>query len=42
VTIPADAYYVQFYLKGKTAGTGSVTISNANYRTYTNTVTVTP
>jgi hypothetical protein len=42
VTIPADAYYVQFYLKGLTAGTGSVTITNSNYKTYTNTVTVTP
>jgi uncharacterized protein YjdB len=40
VTIPADAYYVQFYLKGKTAGTGSVTITNANYSSYTVTVTV--
>ena len=40
VTIPADAQYVQFYLVGKTAGTGSATITNANYKTYTNTVTV--
>ena len=42
VTIPADAYYVQFYLKGKTAGTGSVTITGTNYTSYLNTVTVTP
>jgi hypothetical protein len=42
VTIPADAQYVQFYVVGLSAGPGSVTITNANYKTYTNTVTVTP
>ena len=42
VTVPAAAQYVQFYLKGVSAGTGSVTILNANYRSYFNTVTVTP
>jgi uncharacterized protein YjdB len=42
VTIPADAYYVQFYLKGQAAGTGSVTITQANYQSYTPTVTVSP
>lgn len=42
VTVPAAAQYVQFYLKGVSVGTGSVTISNANYRSYFNTVTVTP
>jgi hypothetical protein len=40
VTIPADAQYVQFYLVGKTAGAGSVTITNSQYRSYTITVTV--
>jgi hypothetical protein len=39
-TIPADGYYVQFYLKGVSSGTGSATITSANYVTYTNTVTV--
>ncbi len=42
VTIPADAQFVQFYLKGVSAGSGSVTITNADYRSYFNTVTVTP
>jgi hypothetical protein len=42
VTIPADAQYVQFYLKGVSAGAGSVTITNATYKSYFNTVTVTP
>jgi hypothetical protein len=40
VTIQADAQYVQFYLVGKTAGTGSVTITSSTYRSYTTTVTV--
>ena len=40
VTIPADANYVTFYLVGKSAGSGSVTITNANYKTYSTTVTV--
>jgi len=40
VTIPANAYYVQFYLVGKAAGSGSVTITNADYKTYSTTVTV--
>ena len=40
VTIPADQYYVQFYVKGLSAGTGSVAITNANYQTYNITVTV--
>jgi len=40
VTVPADAQYVQFYLKGKTAGAGSVTITATNYQSYTSTVQV--
>lgn len=40
--IPADTYYVQFYLKAVSSGTGSATISNVNYTSYTNSVTVTP
>ena len=42
VTIPANAQYVQFYVKGLTAGTSSVTITNANYTTYSPSITVTP
>ena len=42
VTIPAAANYVQFWLVGKTAGTGSVTITSPMYKTYSTTVTVTP
>lgn len=42
VTIPADAQSVPFYLVGKTAGAGSVTITSTTYQTYTTTVTVTP
>jgi hypothetical protein len=42
VSIPANAQYVQFYLVAKTQGAGSVTITNANYRTYVATVTVAP
>jgi hypothetical protein len=42
VTVPADAQSVQFYLKGVSAGSGSVTITNADYKSYFNTVTVTP
>jgi uncharacterized protein YjdB len=42
VIVAADASYAPFYLKGVTAGTGSVTITQANYQTYTPTVTVSP
>ena len=42
ITVPADANYVQFYLKGVSAGPGSATITNLNYSQYSNTVTVTP
>jgi hypothetical protein len=34
VTVPADASQVQFYVKAKTAGTGTATITNSNYKTY--------
>jgi hypothetical protein len=40
VTIPAGQYYVQFYVVGLSAGTGSVQITNADYQTYAPTVTV--
>jgi len=40
IVIPADAYYVQFWVKGVSAGTGTITITNANYATYTNSLTV--
>jgi hypothetical protein len=40
VIIPADAYFVQFYLKGVSSGTGSANITSTNYVTYSNTVTV--
>ena len=42
VVVPADGNSVTFWLKGVTAGTGSVNITNTNYQTYTNTVSVTP
>jgi hypothetical protein len=35
VTIPADAYYVQFYVKATGHGTGSGTIAATNYQTQT-------
>jgi hypothetical protein len=35
VTVPADGSQVQFYVKAKTAGTGTATIANPNYKTYT-------
>ncbi len=41
-TIPADASYVQFWLKGVTAGTGSANITATSYAPYTNTLSVTP
>lgn len=40
VVVPADGSYVQFYLKGVSSGTGTATITNANYTTYTNSVSV--
>ena len=40
VVIPADQYSVQFYVKGVSSGAGSASITNSNYTTYTNSVTV--
>ena len=42
VVVPADAYYVQFYMKAAASGTASITISNADYVSYTNSVAVSP
>ena len=42
ITVPQDEFAVSFYIKAMTAGTGSATIGNASYTTYSNTVTVTP
>ncbi len=43
VVIPANAYYVQFYVKGITQGTGQAVISSTNYVTYTTpAITVSP
>ena len=43
VTVPANQYFVSFWIKGVTVGTGTASISNVNYQTYTNnTVSVTP
>jgi hypothetical protein len=42
-TIPADQYFVTFYVKGVSAGTGSAVIGATSYQTYTTPdVTVTP
>ena len=41
-TIAADATYVQFYIKGVNAGTGSASITNSSYSPYSNTLTVSP
>ena len=41
-TIPANAQSVQFWVKGTSVGTSSVSISNANYTTYAPSITVTP
>jgi uncharacterized protein YjdB len=40
--VPADGNSVSFWVKGVSAGTGSTTITNASYSTYTNSMTVTP
>jgi hypothetical protein len=42
VTIPANTQQVQFWVKGTSAGTSNVSISNANYTTYTSSIVVTP
>jgi adhesin/invasin len=40
VTVPADQYYVYFWVKATGHGTGSATITATNYVTYNNTVTI--
>ena len=40
VTVPADQYYVSFWVKATGSGTGSATITATNYVTYNNTVTI--
>lgn len=40
VTVPADSDTVTFWLRRVSAGTANVTISNANYQTFTSAVTV--
>ena len=43
VVVPATGYFVNFYVKGVTPGTGNAVISATNYQTYTTpNVTVTP
>ena len=42
ISVPADANQVQFWVKGTSAGTSFVSISNANYSTFTSSITVTP
>lgn len=42
VTVAAGAQSAQFYVKGTSQGTSSVSISNANYTTYAPTIVVTP
>ncbi len=42
VVVPADAYSVSFWLKRVSAGTANVSISAANYQTYTSAITVNP
>jgi hypothetical protein len=43
IAIPKDGYYVQFYVKAVTQGSGQATISAPNYVTYnTPTITVSP
>ena len=40
VVIPQDLQYVQFYVKALSSGVGTASITNANYTTYTNSVSV--
>lgn len=40
VTVPADSDTVTFYMRRVSAGSANVSISNANYQTFTSTVTV--
>ena len=42
ITVPANASYVSLYVRARAAGTSGVSISNADYTTYTNTTTVAP
>jgi len=42
VTVAANTTYVQFYIKGVSAGGATATISNTNYNSYSNTLTVNP
>ena len=43
VTVPAEASFVQFWVKGVSPGTATVTFANANYQTFvTPSVTVNP
>ena len=42
IQIPADASQISFWIKGISAGTGSASITNATYTSYSNTVTVSP
>lgn len=42
ITVPANADRVSFYVKGKTAGPGTASISSPNYVTYDSAITVTP
>lgn len=43
ITIPAGQYNsASFFVKGVSAGTGSVTVKGGRFSTYTNTLTVTP
>ena len=40
VVVPAGANSVSFYVKALATGTGTVAITNANYQTYNNSVSV--
>jgi hypothetical protein len=40
--VPADGSYLQFYIKATSTGTANVTVSNANYVSYTRSLSVTP
>ncbi|MGH7654879.1 MAG: beta strand repeat-containing protein, partial [Gemmatimonadaceae bacterium] len=42
ITIPADQQVASFWIKGTSAGTSTVTVSNANYVTYTSSIVVNP
>ena len=42
MVVPADASYVTVWVKAVSSGTGSVSITNSRYLTYTNSMSVTP